>query len=156
MLVLGGIEAGLEQAVARCQQSIDSGEALERLIKVVEMQGGDPRAIEDTSRLPLGTSVRELKAPRSGWIVDIDAMTTGRACVLLGAGRLASTDAVDHGAGVVLAAKPGVEVAKGDLLATMYASEAGRLGPASEVLSTAFAIGSERPELRASRIIEVI
>jgi pyrimidine-nucleoside phosphorylase/thymidine phosphorylase len=143
MLVLGGAEDAHEEAALRCERALDSGEAFERLLKVTELQGGDPRALEDPSRLPLGGHSRPITAPTDGWVESVDAMAIGRACVTLGAGRMRSADGVDPGAGIFLHAKAGEKIAAGERLATLHASDGARIEPAAALAQEGFRIGPE-------------
>ena len=77
----------LAEAERAVQGAIDSGAAFEKLRSIVAAQGGDARAAEDMSMLPLAAHVTELRAPAAG-VLDIDALALGRACVLLGGGRM--------------------------------------------------------------------
>ncbi len=52
MVVLAGRAGSLDEARAICQRTIADGSALERFRRLVEAQGGDPRAIDDPARLP--------------------------------------------------------------------------------------------------------
>jgi pyrimidine-nucleoside phosphorylase len=156
MLVIGGIEADHDAALERCRRAVSSGEALERLLMVTELQGGDPRALEDTSRLPLGAHSVTARAGGRGWVRTLDAMAIGRACVLLGAGRMRSDDAVDHGAGVILHAKAGDPVDAGDALATLHASDPSRLDGAMRMAASGYDIGPEPPAEVTNLVMEEI
>src|SRR5262249_60540207 len=52
MLVLGKVARDRADAERQAQAAIDSGAGLERMRKIIEAQGGDPRVIDDYSRLP--------------------------------------------------------------------------------------------------------
>lgn len=88
----------------------------------------------------------EVRAPRAGCVAAVDALVVGRAAQLAGAGRRTVDDTVDPAAGVVLAAVAGDEVAAGDLLATVYARDAGRRERAAAVLGPAFTVAGEAPQ----------
>jgi thymidine phosphorylase len=156
MLVLGGVEEEHGAALERCEKALDSGAALERLVKVVQLQGGDPRAIEDTGRLPLGEHVLDVRAGTGGYVSGLDAMAIGRATVALGAGRLRSEDDVDPGAGVIMHRKPGEAVEAGERLATLHASDASRLEPAAEHARAGYVIGAEAPAATSKLILEEV
>jgi thymidine phosphorylase len=156
MLVLGGVEEEHGAALERCEEALDSGAALERLVKVVELQGGDPRAIEDTGRLPLGEHALDVRAGEGGYVAGLDAMAIGRATVALGAGRLRSEDDVDPGAGVIMHRKPGDAVEAGERLATLHASDASRLEPAAEHARAGYVVGAEPPAGGITLIMEEI
>lgn len=156
MLVIGQVEKNLHTARQACQRAIDSGRAFERLCQVAALQGADARALEDTSLLPRGSATHQLRAQKAGRITDVDAMAVGRACVLLGAGRLTSDDDVDFGAGVEFAAVTGDEVSGGDLIATLTASDESRLAPAAQMLSKGIKVDDDDPEPARPLVMEVI
>src|SRR5437868_3529571 len=52
MLHLGGMAATLEEAQSKIQDALTSGRGLEKFRQIIEQQGGDPRIVEDYSRLP--------------------------------------------------------------------------------------------------------
>ena len=63
----------------------------------VRAQGGDP----DVSALPRAPLIREVSAPRGGYVRRLAALPVGLAALELGAGRLTKDDPVDHAVGVV-------------------------------------------------------
>ena len=72
MLFLAGkcdIEACRKQVI----DAIDNRTALNKLIQMVERQGGDPKAIEDTTRLPQASVKVEWKSDMSGYIEKMHA-----------------------------------------------------------------------------------
>ncbi len=122
MLVLGERAVDEEQARALLTEAIVSGRALERFREWVAAQGGDPRVADDLSLLPRSSRVREVRATAPGYVSRFDAEGVGRSAMVLGAGREHVGDAIDPGAGLVLAVRIGDRVAEGDLLCTMYAA----------------------------------
>jgi len=121
MLVMGRVADTLDDGFDRCRQAIDDGSALERLRMWVAAQGGDPQVADDLELLVLAPCVREVRAVADGFVAGFDAESVGRSAMLLGAGRAAKDDAIDLGAGLVLAVRVGDRVAAGDVLCTMYA-----------------------------------
>jgi pyrimidine-nucleoside phosphorylase len=85
LLMLGKVAGTAADATRIAQRAIDSGAALERFKQIIETQGGDPRVVDDTSRLPHADKQHVVKADRSGWLVRMDAGLIGRASVALGA-----------------------------------------------------------------------
>ncbi len=123
MLRLAGLERDHQAAVTRLQRHIDDGSAYQRFLAIVEAQGGDPRAIDDLSRLPSAAHSEPLLAPRSGVVHQLDALAVGEAGRALGAGRQTMDDAIDPGAGIVLHRKVGDGVEAGEPIATLYAAD---------------------------------
>ena len=132
MLVLGQRAADGHEARELLGEAISSGRALQRFREWVAAQGGDPRVADDLSLLPCSSAVRELRAVEGGYVARFDAEGVGRSAMVLGAGREHVDDAIDPGAGLVLAVRIGDRVVHGDLLCTMYAAEESLLDGAEE------------------------
>jgi thymidine phosphorylase len=114
MLVVAGIASGDGDAVARIRGAISSGAGVEKFRQIIEHQGGDPRVVDDYSRLPSAPDRAVVPAPRSGVVAGLEAERIGRAAVALGAGRATLDAAIDHGVGITVAAPVGSEVGAGD------------------------------------------
>jgi len=132
MLVLGERAVDLTQARAMLHEAIDSGAAAERFRQWVEAQGGDGHIIDDTSLMPLSPCTRVIEARSPGYVAGFDTEGVGRAAMLLGAGRAKKDDAIDPGAGLLLAVRVGNRVEVGSVLCTMYAAEERLLDAAEE------------------------
>ena len=99
--------------------AIRSGAAFKKFAQMVEAQGGDVRALEDLSLLPLAAHRSLITTPAAG-VLDIDALALGRACALLGGGRQRPGQAIDHTVGFILKKRAGERVAAGEAVAEMY------------------------------------
>ena len=121
---------------------IASGAGLERLRLGVGLQGGDVRAIDDPGRLPRARARQVLHAPRSGTVVHVDAGALGRAATLLGVGRLRKEDRISPGGAILLHAKAGTRVERGDPLCTLHYDDHARAHAARALVEGAFRIGS--------------
>ena len=127
-------------------RAVESGAALERFAKMIEMQGGNPRVTEDLSLLPVSACKRTLKAQTAGWIEAMQSEEIGRASVLLGAGRMTKEDSIDPGAGIILHAKNGDAVSADSPLLTMYAAKESQLDEAEALLRQAISISEVKRE----------
>lgn len=145
MLRLAGVAASDAEGRAALERSLREGRALETFARWVEAQGGDPRIVEDPSLLPAAEFSTVLTADRDGFVGGFDAEGVGRAALALGAGRHRKEDAIDPGAGVVLAVKRGDRVVRGDALATAYASTLDRLEAGVERLRASITVTDEPP-----------
>jgi len=121
MLLLGEKAASLEQARQMAEKALRTGEAWQHFRQLVQAQGGDLAYVDHPERLPAARVVREVKAPRSGFVCRVDAREVGETSVVLGAGRQKKTDPIDHGVGIVLRYKVGDPVAAGETLFTIHA-----------------------------------
>jgi pyrimidine-nucleoside phosphorylase len=145
MLVLGRVADDLADADKQARDAIASGAGLERFRQIVEGQGGDPRVVDDYSRLPHVAERHVVTAARGGYLTRLDAELVGRASVALGAGRDRVEDAVDFAAGIMIKAKPGDEVRTGDAVLELHYRDRARLDTALALAMRAVTIGDERP-----------
>ncbi len=125
MLLLAGAAPDGAAARLRAARAVADGSALARFRRIVEDQGGDPRAIDDPGRLPRAPHQQDVPAPASGVVQSIDAEAIGLAAMALGAGRARVDDRVDPAVGIVLCRKVGEAVERGAPLATLHAARAG-------------------------------
>ncbi len=119
MLVLGGRAKTTSEATDRLREAIASGSAVRVMERMVEAQHGDPRVVADPSLLAMSSETVEVRAPRAGHVVAIDALEVGLAAVAMGAGRTRADQRVDPSVGIFLEAPLGAEVRAGDLVARL-------------------------------------
>jgi pyrimidine-nucleoside phosphorylase len=143
MFLLGGIAASPEDARGRFDRVLTSGQALEKLARVIAGQGGDPRALEDYTRLPSAAYEDALVASQEGYLAGLEAEAIGRASMLLGAGRERLDAAIDPAVGVVLEKKVGDQVSPGERICALYANDRSRVRPALELIRAAVTISPE-------------
>ena len=85
MLVLAGVATTMRATPSEGAEAIASGAGVERFREIIEWQGGDPRVIDDYSRLP-GARQRHTWRRRALGSSRLDAGLVGRAAMALGAG----------------------------------------------------------------------
>ena len=107
MLVLGGVESNRGGGGHAGEEAIASGAGVEIFRRIIENQGGDPRVVDDYSRMPLSADQAHVPASRSGFVAGLEAEAIGRAAVALGAGRSRLEDVVDPGVGIEVLAHVG-------------------------------------------------
>ena len=113
MLVAAGVEKDDVAAERRVRAALASGAGVEKFREIIARQGGDPRVIDDYTRLPSAPDRTDVAAPRSGFVARLAAETIGRAAVALGAGRSRLDDVIDPGVGIEVRARPGDPVERG-------------------------------------------
>ncbi len=131
MLVLGGRAMTKAAARARAERALRDGSGLAKLRDLVAAQGGDPRMVDEPSRLPRASKVEALRAPRTAYVRSLDAEQIGVASVRLGAGREKKGDSIDLRTGILLHAKVGDRVERGATIAEVHV--AGRPGDSAAV-----------------------
>ncbi len=95
MLHLGGVADTVAEGRKHSERLIASGKALDKFRQMVELQGGDPRAIDDPKKLPQAQHTMIVSSPRSGYLASLHCEQVGTACVILGGGRERKEDSVD-------------------------------------------------------------
>jgi pyrimidine-nucleoside phosphorylase len=121
LLVMTGTVDTLSEAETRVERAIRTGTAVAKLAEVIEAQGGNPQQIEQPELLPKAPVRTMLLAPRSGYIVGIEAEQIGLASMRLGAGRFKKGEDIDHRAGLILQAKVGDYLHAGEPLVEIHA-----------------------------------
>ncbi len=111
------------------------GSAMDVWRRMIRAQGGDPDA-----PLPTAAETEAVLAPASGVLVRLDALAVGVAAWRLGAGRTRKEHPVSPGAGVVLHARPGDEVAAGRPLMTLHTDDPARFEWARAALADAVTV----------------
>lgn len=143
MLISGEIAKTEQEAREMIKDVIDTDAAYEKFKTMIASQGGDIKMIEDTSLLPSAQFKLPVTAEKSGLVEEINAQTVGETSVLVGAGRYSKEDSIDYGTGIVLSAKVGDSVEKGDVLCVVHANNMKNGEEAVERLNSAFKIGTK-------------
>jgi pyrimidine-nucleoside phosphorylase/thymidine phosphorylase len=142
MVLLARLAPDLAAARGAVERAIADGSGLARFRAIVEAQGGDPRVVDDPSRLPRAAQVIPLPSPADGVVEALDAEAVGLCAMALGAGRARVEDRVDPAVGVVLAMKVGDRVARGQPLCHVHRNAAGEAqAQVAERLLRAYRIG---------------
>ena len=147
MLYLAGMGTR-EECETAVNNSIKNGTALETFAKMVKAQGGDAECIYNTDKLPKAKYCYDVKSNEDGYIYHVDTEGYGVASLLLGAGRNTKEDTIDYSAGIILKAKTGDRVKKGDILATLYANDKNLFALAEKKLLDSTEILPEKPAKR--------
>jgi pyrimidine-nucleoside phosphorylase len=156
MLHLGGVSKTVSDGKQECAKLIASGQALDRFHQMVELQGGDPRVIDDPKRLPQAQHSRQVLCTKNGYISSLQCEQIGTACVILGGGRERKEDSVDPAVGIVLHRKVGDRVAAGDPIATIYYNSGSRVERAQQLLEESCGISDSPPTEKRPLIHQVI
>jgi pyrimidine-nucleoside phosphorylase len=143
MLVLGEKASDLEFARRMVEEALSGGKAFQYFRKLVELQGGDVKMVDNPELLPKAKWIETVLAGRSGHLAAINARMVGETAVDLGAGRLKKGDPIDHAVGIIIHHKVGEYVEKGEPLFTIHANDRGRLERAKERLIAAHEWSSE-------------
>jgi pyrimidine-nucleoside phosphorylase len=134
MLFLGHKTDSVEAGEKLAAHLLDSGQAWEKFKALVRAQDGDVDMIERPDRLPTAQCVKDVPAPRGGYIAGMDAAEIGLTSVELGAGRAKKGDSIDYAVGLIIHHKVGDPVSVGEPLFTVHANDEGKLASAEKRL----------------------
>jgi pyrimidine-nucleoside phosphorylase len=110
-----------ESATHRAEAALDNGKAAERLARMVEAQGGNPRVVDDPwSVLPRAPARREVPG-LGGYLATVDGEGLGRLAAGLGAGRTRKGDVIDPAVGIEFTPKIGDHLEPGQPVGTVHA-----------------------------------
>lgn len=136
-----------EESHQQAADALKSGRAFDKFCIWIESQGGNVAWAKNPDLLPKADVTHTLISEKSGFIARMDSQKIGRAAVLLGAGRDKKDDPIDYGAGIVLHAKTGDYVERGQPLATFHATTDDKLSTATPAFLDAVSLSEERPLL---------
>jgi pyrimidine-nucleoside phosphorylase len=148
MLVLGRRCKTQRQALALLESALADGSALKVFRRLVAAQGGDVRAVDDTTRLPRAKVRLDVVAPRAGFVTHIDAYALGVLAIELGAGRTRADQQIDPSAGFELHAPVGARVSRGARLLTIHAARTALAHQVQERVAAALVLGRAAPQAR--------
>ena len=156
MLHLGGATRTVAEGKQQSAQLISSGKALDKFRQMVELQGGDPRVIDDAKWLPQARHTMQVSSAKAGYLAAMQCEQIGTACVILGGGRERKEDSVDPAVGIVLHKKVGDRVAAGEPLATIYYNAEAKAARAKQLIEAACSVAEAAPSTKRPLIHRVI
>lgn len=156
MLFLGGVESDPESGVSRGREALSQGRGVERMARLVELQGGDPSVVEDPRRIPSAPEVGVLSSGESGYVMEVSPMSLGYGVGELGGGRRRMDDPVDLRVGFVMGVQPGDRVESGDPVGEVHAADPAGLEQGMKILQESVSLGPEPPVLQPTLILERI
>ncbi len=137
------------EAKAMIRKVLDSGEALARFQRNIELQGGDPTICDKPDKmLAKGLYTHRIFCETDGYVAEVDALAVGEAVCTIGGGRVKAEDKVDYAVGFESVAKIGAEVGRGDTLGIVYCRTAADANRVSEKLQGAYKISSVIPKVQ--------
>jgi len=145
MLLLAERVPAVAEGRALAAEMISSGRGLEKFREIIRLQGGDPRVIDDPSRLPQARREARIKAQSPGFLARVDCEQVGVASILLGGGREKKEDSIDPAVGLIVEKRLGDPVHSGDTLVTIRYNQDQLLPPVVSLLDRSFHIAPSAP-----------
>ncbi|MGI5882880.1 MAG: thymidine phosphorylase, partial [Dethiobacteria bacterium] len=146
MLALVGKVRNPEDGQEELSRLLKSGFALEKFKQMVTLQGGDPGYLEKEDLFPRASYLETLRAPRGGYLKEMDALRVGKVASFLGAGRSVKGETIDPTVGIVLTRKVGDSVEEGEVLAFLHGNKEEILSASLKELGNAFLIADDQVE----------
>ncbi|MDE3200137.1 MAG: thymidine phosphorylase [Acidobacteriota bacterium] len=145
MLFIGSKASSQQEGEKLAAAALADGSALSIFLKMVAAQGGDTHVFDDMDRFHKPGATRIVHAWQSGYVHTMDTTALGWAVQRTGAGRELAGEPVDPHAGIVFHARRGAAVVAGQPLATLYATDEGRLIEAESLLTKAIHFSDAPP-----------
>jgi pyrimidine-nucleoside phosphorylase len=146
ILAESGVSPDIETAKETLARSLKDETALDKLAEFVEAQGGDRRAVYDTSLLPEAPVKLEVESKQSGFVRHMKTDGVGLVSLHLGGGRATKESKIDLAVGIVLKKKTGDRVETGESLATIHASSMEKALEAADMLRECYEFSDTAPE----------
>ena len=148
--VLSG--AGLAETdalgAAQMREAVETGAAAERFGRMLAAQGAPIGFMDAPARyLPEAPVIREVPAPRSGYVAAFAGEALGLATVSLGAGRRVESDRVDPAVGLSDIVPLGAQVTKGQPLCRIHAAREAQCVAAERAVLKAVTVADAKPDL---------
>jgi pyrimidine-nucleoside phosphorylase len=155
MLMLAGKSKDIEEGIKIAKAKIENGQCFKKFVEVVELQNGDVNLIKNPETYEKAKFEDVIEADCDGYIETLDALVFGDTSVNLGSGRKTVDDKIDYSAAILLEAKLGSPVKKGNVICRIMGETKQKVEDAKKMLAKGISISKDKTELK-SRIIEVI
>ena len=149
-----GLVETFEQGQKLAKNKILSGQALNKFINMIELQGGNPKVVDDYSIFQKAQNIYYLKAVKNGYLKFIKTRDIGIASCLLGAGRLKVEDKIDFSSGIIIHKKSGDFINKGDVIFELKYNKSD-ISDIVELLNNTYIISEEKVE-KTKKIKDII
>ena len=113
-IILANENISEEEAINKIMKKINSKEAYNKFLELVEYQGGNINSLKMSKR------IFSIKTDKEGYIASIDALKIGELVKNMGGGRLEKNDKINYEVGINLSKKIGDYVKPNDELMRIY------------------------------------
>lgn len=134
MIFLAGKSKSISDGKIKALEQIENGEAYNKFLEIVKLQGGNVKYIENPDRYPKSKFSKIIVSQKAGFVNKIDTYKIGMASLELGAGRKTKEDKIDPKAGIVFKIKIGQKISKKDEMAVLYSDDKSKLKIAEEMI----------------------
>ncbi len=146
LLVLAKLVENENEARKLLIEKVESGQAIDKLIEMVQLQGGNSDYIKNPDLFEKAKYIVEVKSEKTGYVRHINAEDIGKVSLSLGAGRETMDSVIDMSAGIVLSKKVNDLVNKGEALAYVHGNDLDKVEAARKSILAIYEIGSKRED----------
>ncbi len=147
MLIVTGLEEGLDHALERCDKAVTSGQAAERFDEMCVALGG-PAGFVNNSAKHLARAPVVKAVHTSGFLAEVDVRAVGNVIIELGGGRRMVGEKLDLSVGISDVARVGTLLDSETPLAVIHAASDDAAELAEKLLLDACMTSEEAPSIR--------
>lgn len=155
MLSMADPKRSLDDIRKELETLLDNGKAYEAFLKIVEVQGGKVKYLENPSKYPASEHIITIKSPLSGTISGIDAYQLGLDAIGLGAGRRTFAAKIDPKAGLIVHKHVGEKLEAGEDLITLKSDKKKEIDLLAKNIVSRFSI-SDKPFVLKRNFYEIL
>ena len=145
MIYLGKKAKSLQEGERLAKVKIESGEAFNKFLQIVELQGGNTDYIINPDKYAKSKLITKLKSSMGGFISKLNTYRIGMASLELGAGRRKKDDVIDPKAGIIFYKKHGDQIKKGEIICELYSDSRARIKLAEQMIVESISFSKSKP-----------
>ncbi|MCK5807752.1 thymidine phosphorylase [bacterium] len=146
LLYSEGMVDSYHAGVKKAEEKLADGSAFERFLRISAAHGADISQLEHPDKLPKAPYSKPIRAEKSGYISEMNALSFGLGLIELDGGRKVQKDVIDPATGFVFAKKVGDYVERGELLYTIYYRTQEKLSRAFDIVANSIVIADKKSE----------
>jgi pyrimidine-nucleoside phosphorylase len=120
MLTMSGLAKSNQEALAKINKVINDGSALNKFIKMLENQGGNPKVVDDYSLFGSTKFKMPIISNKEGFISFINSQDIGYAMIQIDAGRKILTSQLNYNTGCEFFKKVGQKIEMNETIGYLY------------------------------------
>lgn len=155
MIQLAGLGQDIKENKKTIKEVVRNGKAYQKLLELVEKQGGDISYLEDCSKFEQAKYILPVISKKTGYVQQLNAQKVGEISGKLGAGRVKKEDKIDPSVGIILVKKVSEIVKEGEILAYIHANDKTIGQEAQEELNAIYQIAEGKIE-KPKVILDII
>lgn len=156
LLINSGIAKNSAEAEKMLRQSISSGSAYEKFIKMAVSLGADAKILENfETKRQKAAFVEPIYSLKNGYISEIDTRRVGLGVIMLGGGRTTPEQKINYTTGFTSFSQIGDKVDEKTPLCYVHAEDKAVIKEVSKLIREAVTISEEKPKLSPTIIRKI-